>query len=119
MIIKANKVRKKTIYLNIYGVNSLVLAIAILKMSDVKTVMAQNNLGFDLINGLFTPTQSQDFFQLGREQFEKELEIFIDLENYLNDNLLQIDPALTEQIKLPQQSYRFESSNSQYELLHD
>ena len=60
----------------------------------VFAVKAESNLNFDGLNGLFTPTQSERFFQAGREDFEREVDQNksypdLDLEN--SPQKLQID----------------------------
>lgn len=53
----------------------------------------------NVVNGLFTPTQSQKFFHEGRAAFEREVEIFNNPERYTNKELLEFDPELIEQMK--------------------
>lgn len=81
--------------------NSLIVAIIIVILAAITTANAQTN--FNLLDGLFTPRQSERFFQAGRENFEREVEIFNHPERYLRDDLLQIDPELIEQMKHPRQ----------------
>ena len=97
--------------------NSLVLAVAIVIVAAITTAKAQNS--FNIINGLFTPTQADRFFQAGREDFEQEVKIFIHPERYLRDDLLQIDPELIEQMDQPKQLTDFGGSNCQYKLYPD
>ena len=97
--------------------NSSLLAIAIVLLAAITTAKAE--IYFDVINGLFTPTQSDRFFQAGREDFEREIELFTHPERYRSNDLLQIDPELIEQINRSRQLPDFELDNSQYELHRD
>ena len=85
----------------------------------VFAVKAESNLNFDGLNGLFTPTQSERFFQAGREDFEREVEIFNHPEHYLSDDILQIDPALIEQMNQNKSYPDLDWENSPYELQID
>ncbi len=98
--------------------NSLLVAIAIVVFAAIKTANAQSNLNVPshVLNGLFSPTQSERFFQAGREDFEREIAIFNDPERYLNGDLLRIDPELIEQMNQLQPPDDFGRGNFQYEL---
>lgn len=97
--------------------NSLVLAVAIVILAAITTAKAQVPL--NVINGLFTPTQADRFFQAGRKDFEKEVERFNYPERYSGGDLLQISPELIEQMDQPQELPDFGADNFQYELLID
>ncbi len=73
--------------------NSLLFAIAIVMLAAITTAKAQAY--FDVINGLFTPTQSDRFFQAGREDFEREIELFTHPERYRSNDLLQWQSCFT------------------------
>ena len=98
--------------------NSLLVAIAIVIFAAIKTANAQSNVNVptSVLNGLFSPTQSERFFQAGREDFEREIAIFNDPERYLNGDLLRIDPELIEQMNQLQPPDDFGRGNFQYEL---
>lgn len=70
----------------------------------------------NVINGLFTPTQSQRFFEEGRIAFEREVEIFNHPERYQGEDLLQFDRELIEQMKQLQPKKEV-TSNSELEIL--
>lgn len=91
--------------------NTVTLALAIAAIAAVKTVKAQHDLDLEVINGLFTPTQSQRFFHEGRENFERELEIFNHPERYLSDELLKFDSELIEEMERSQLSANFSWNN--------
>lgn len=68
------------------------IAIALI-VSTITTAKAQNNLPpvENTLNGLFTPTAAQRFFETGRINFEKEIDFVTDSENYFNGDILQLD----------------------------
>jgi hypothetical protein len=92
--------------------NTFLLAIEIV-MLTVISAKAQDNFDFDMLNGLFTPNQSTEFFQTGRDSFEQELNFFAHPEKYLEADLLQIDSNLLKQINQPRKYLDFDSGNVQ------
>ena len=60
---------------------------------------AESRPDTSVINGLFTPTQSEKFFEAGRKNFEREREIFTHPKRSYRENILQIDPALSDRLK--------------------
>lgn len=70
--------------------NSVIAALMLLAIA-FKPAQAQQIPNLNVINGLFTPTQSERFFREGRQKFERELEIFKHPERYFNDDLLKLD----------------------------
>ena len=97
--------------------NTLLVAV-IIGFLAVTAAKAENNLDFDALNGLFTPTQSERFFQEGRENFEREVEILSHPEQYLWNDSLQIDPELLEQMN-DKQTLDLKFENSQYRIDRD
>ena len=91
----------------------LALVIGVLGVLAAK---AQENVDVEALNGLFTPTESTRFFQAGRVDFEREVEIFNHPERFLGNNLLQINPELIEQMDRFGQSVDFRSQRGEYEL---
>ena len=79
---------------------------------------AESDLNLDVGNGLFTPTQSDIFFQAGREIFEEEIAILNHPEQYWRDDLLQIAPELLEQMK-DKQTLNLKFEDSQYKIYRD
>lgn len=61
----------------------LVLVIGVLGVVAAKA--QDNNVDFEALNGLFTPTESARFFQAGRADFEREVESFNHPEPSLGD----------------------------------
>jgi hypothetical protein len=92
------------------------LLAVVIGVLEILAVKAQDNVDFEALNGLFTPTESARFFQAGRVDFAREVEIFNHPERYLGDNLLQINPELIEQMNRFGQSMDFRSQRGEYEL---
>jgi hypothetical protein len=88
----------------------------IIGVLGVLAAKAQDNIDVQALNGLFTPTEATRFFQAGRVDFEREVEIFNHPERYLRDDLLQINPELIEQMDRFGQSMDFHSQSGEYEL---
>lgn len=97
--------------------NVIIVAIAIVITAAIGTAKGQDY--YDVINGLFTPNQSERFFQAGREDFEREVEIFNHPERYLNEDLLQINPELVDRMNQIQLFSDFDSDKAQYQLFFD
>ena len=98
--------------------NTLILTV-IIGFPAVVAANAENNLDFDMLNGLFTPTQSARFFQAGTEQLEREIEIFNHPELYLRDDMLQIDPELIEQMNRDRPFQDLYRDDARYQLNRD
>lgn len=80
------------------------IAIAVI-VSTMTTAKAQNNIPQveNTLNGLFSPTAAQRFFETGKIDFEREIDFVTDSENYFNSDILQLDEEelreLIEQIQ--------------------
>lgn len=75
---------------------SLAIAIALVILGKMNTAQAQNavippNLNDSSFNSLFTPTSADRFFEEGRRNFEREIEILTHPEDYYNGAILQIE----------------------------
>ena len=73
---------------------SLLLALVLVLFGAMRTALAQQtipNLNQADVNGLFTPTSAQRFFDEGRNSFEREAEILAHPERYSREGLLQIN----------------------------
>ena len=90
------------------------IAIAI-TIGAITNSSAQNNPPVQTpnINGLFTPTAAQRFFETGRNNFEKEIDSVIDSEDSFSKDLLQLNPELVEQMKETSSTQDTEQSNRQ------
>ncbi|WP_036477917.1 hypothetical protein [Myxosarcina sp. GI1] len=95
---------------------SLTIATALILPGAIATAKAQDNMpaaGATLtletqnlmldrqnlsINGLFTPTAAQRFYEAGREDFERETKFLTDSERYFSEDILQIDTESLQQI---------------------
>lgn len=100
----------------VYSCVETFLLALVIGVLGVLAAKAQDNIDFEALNGLFTPTESARFFQAGRVDFEREIEIFNRPERYLRGNLLQINPELIEQMDQFGQSVDFRSQRGEYEL---
>ena len=69
-----------------------------------------------VLNGLFSPTEAERFFQEGRRKFEQEITILQSSQYSFSDDILQIDPELLKPQKYP--SY-FDSKDGDYLLSPD
>ena len=103
----------------IYNSLETLLVALMIALLTVMAVKAENKPDLDSLNGLFTPTQSERFFQAGRENFEREIEIFTHPEKYWRDDLLQIDPKLIEQMNRGQDRTDLDWENSTHKLRID
>ena len=89
----------KTNTVHSIGIFCQVLAIAffLVIVSAMGTAKAQSNqnsivnLKQSTLNGLFTPTSADRFFEQGRRQMERERETLANPEHYLNSNILQVN----------------------------
>ena len=98
------------------SVETLLMAV-IIGILIVTAAKSESKFDFDVLNGLFTPTQSERFFQAGREDFERrEVEFLNHPEIYLKDDLLQMDSELLEQIDLERPTLELKLENSQYQI---
>jgi hypothetical protein len=95
------------------------LLTVVIGVLGVLAVKAEDNVDVQALNGLFTPTESTRFFQAGRVDFAREVEIFNHPERYLRDDLLQINPELIEQMDRLGQSVDFSHHSGEYELYCD
>lgn len=75
--------------------SSLAIAIFLVIISAMSTAKAQNtlpnNLNQSTLNGLFTPTAADRFFEQGRRQMQEEAKILDNPERYHGDGILQIN----------------------------
>lgn len=82
---------------------SFSIAFVFILLGAIATAKAQNNFPsvaeFDSsLNGLFSPTASERFFNAGREDFEDEID-FINNSDIYDEDLLSVDEDIREQIK--------------------
>ena len=100
---------------------SVIMAIALVLMVTDAPVKAQAKIteseNFNsTVNGLFTPTAAQRFFERGRNDFARETRILEDSERYFDEELLQIDPKIIQQMKLNKTSLKLWIINPSEEL---
>ena len=76
------------------GCTSLVLAIALVIVTAKGTARAQTtvpDLNQSVLNGLFSPTAAEIFFEEGRRNMEREAQILAHPERYRSEGLLQVN----------------------------
>ncbi len=69
-----------------------------------------------LINGLFTPTSSELFFQEGREKLDREIDILLDNRLAVSENLLKIQDDIFQQQQELENNYQLDITPSQIKL---
>ena len=74
----------------------LITAIATAKAQDSSPRIPNSN---PTLNGIFSPTAADRFFEAGREDFAKEIDFLRDSDKYFNDDLLKFDEELIEQMQ--------------------
>ena len=74
----------------------LATAIATAKAQDSSSRIPNSN---PTLNGVFSPTAADRFFEAGREDFAKEINFLRDPDKYLNGDLLEFDEELIEQMQ--------------------
>ena len=73
---------------------SLAIAFILVIVTAKGTAFAQNtrpNLNQSVINGLFSPTSAQRFFEEGRRNMEREAQILEAPERYFGKGILQVN----------------------------
>ncbi|MGK7895119.1 MAG: hypothetical protein AB4372_16225 [Xenococcus sp. (in: cyanobacteria)] len=84
--------KNNTIHLVSFFGTSLAIAILLVIFGALGTAKAQTNLSNfpqQSLNGLFTPTAADRFFEEGRRNLEREAEILTHPERYYRDDFLQ------------------------------
>ena len=116
---QGDKMKPKTLHFVSYWLESLIIAIAIILMVASDTATAQNRIDSVpnfVINGLFTPTASQQFFEAGSDNLEAEARILDNPEQYFDRDLLKIDPAAIEAMRQYQSSPALWKNNPNQKL---
>ena len=86
--------KTNTLHFVSFFCTSLVLAIALVIVGAMGTAKAQNtlpSLNQSVLNGLFSPTAAERFFEEGRRDMEREREILAHPERYSGEGLLQLN----------------------------
>lgn len=81
-----------TLHLLSFFSTSFVIAIFLVIVGAISTAKAQTtfpNANTSVLNGLFTPTTADRFFEEGRRNFEKEAAILAHPEHYYREDILQ------------------------------
>ncbi len=77
-------------------------AIALVIIGTMGTAKAQNtlpNLNQSVLNGLFSPTAAERFFEEGRQNMEGEVQILANPELHKGEDILQINTVDIQTIK--------------------
>ena len=86
--------KTNTLHFVSFFCTSLAIAIALVIIGAMGTAKAQNtvpNLNQSVLNGLFSPTSADRFFEEGRRNMEREREILAHPERYSSEGILQIN----------------------------
>ena len=100
----------------------LALASALVIVGAMGTALAQNtlpNFNGSVLNGLFSPTSAERFFEEGRRNLEKETQILVNPERYSGEGILQlntIDIKLIEETGETKPISNFTEDSPQHEL---
>ena len=90
----AGQMKTNTLHFVSFFSTSLVIGIGLIIIGAMGTAKAQNtvpNLNQSVLNGLFSPTSAERFFEEGRRKMEREAEILADPERYQREDILQVD----------------------------
>ena len=96
--------KNNTPYSTLDLIEYTIVAIALVLTTAIAKAKAQDNLpeipnSSPALNGVFTPTAAERFFEEGREDFEDEIDFLNNSDDYLNGDLLLFDKELIEQIQ--------------------
>ena len=86
--------KTNTLHFVSFFCTSLAIAIALVIIGGMGTAKAQNavpKLNQSVLNGLFSPTAAERFFEKGRRDIEREAEILSHPERYRREDILKID----------------------------
>jgi hypothetical protein len=111
--------KTKTLHFVDFFCISLVSALIWVIVGAPGTARAQNSLPLinqSVLNGLFSPTTGEKFFEEGRREMEREIEMLAHPERYSSEDLLQLNTIDLERIeetgetkpidKLPEDSFQ-------------
>ncbi len=90
--------------------SSIALLGLVILIGSTANVRSQNLVASE-INGLFTPTQSQEFFREGRRNFRLQEWMFDRPDIYFKPNLLKIDPQLLDRLEQTKSWFDGDKSN--------
>ncbi len=96
--------KSNTLHFVPFFCTSLALASALVIFGAMGTALAQNtvpNLNGSVLNGLFSPTSAERFFEEGRRNLERETQILVNPERYSGEGILQLN---TIDIKLMEET---------------
>jgi hypothetical protein len=98
MVVGASNVKRNILGFFIGRSIARTLLGIVISIAMQPNVRSQNSIGSE-VNGLFTPTQAQQFFREGRRNFERQEQIFDLPEIKFQPNVLKIDPQLLDRLE--------------------
>lgn len=94
--------KTNTLHFVSFFCTSLAIAIALVIIGGMGTAKAQNavpKLNQSVLNGLFSPTAAERFFEEGRRDIEREVKILAHPERYKREDILKIDTTDIKRIE--------------------
>lgn len=96
--------KTNTLHFVSFFCTSLAIGYALLTIGTIGTAKAQHantipRINQSVLNGLFSPTAAERFFEEGRRKMEREAQILAHPERYKGESLLQINKIDIEGIK--------------------
>jgi hypothetical protein len=86
--------KTNTLHFVSFFCTSEAIALVLVIVGAMGTALAQNTVpkfNESIVNGLFTPTSAQRFFEEGRRDMEREIEILAHPERYKSEGILQLN----------------------------
>jgi hypothetical protein len=98
MVVGASNMKTKILDFSFGKLSGNTLLGLVISIAIQGNARSQNSIGSE-VNGLFTPTQAQQFFREGRRNFERQEQIFDLPEIKFQPNVLKIDPQLLDRLE--------------------
>ncbi len=92
--------KNNTLHFVSFFCTSLAIAIALVMLAATGTAKAENNvsnlntiphINESVLNGLYSPTAAERFFEEGRRNIEREIEVLANPERHRREGILKID----------------------------
>jgi hypothetical protein len=110
MVVGVSRMKTNILSLVLGKTSSIALLGLVIFIGSTANVRSQNLVASE-INGLFTPTQSQEFFREGRRNFRLQEWMFDRPDIYFKPNLLKIDPQLLDRLEQTKSWFDRDKSN--------
>ena len=96
--------KNNTLHSAVNLLESVVIAVVLVLITAIATAKAQNDSpqipdSSPALNGIFSPTAADRFFDAGREDFAREIDFLSNSDKYLNGDLLQFDEEIIKQMQ--------------------